>query len=183
MKVVPYTRWSRKKQKGFIKMVPAQKIVKFTMGKGREFNDGKFPYVLTVVNDENTKIQVRHNALEACRQVLNKKLNEATNGQFFLKVVPFPHHIQRENRMLTGAGADRMQTGMQLSFGKAIAKAAILKKDAPVFIIAVPNEKAVRVARATIKEIKSKLPMKIRIDLTDLTKEEEPKTKKAPKKE
>jgi large subunit ribosomal protein L10e len=179
MKVVPYTRWSRKKQKAFIKMVPPQKIVKFSMGNGGDFNEGKFPLILTVVNGEKVQVQVRHNALEACRQVLNKKINEATNGQFFLKVVPFPHHIQRENRMLTGAGADRLSSGMQLSFGKAIAKAALLKKEAPLFIIALPNEKAVRAARATIKEIKSKLPLKIRVDFKDLTKEKVKEDKKA----
>lgn len=183
MKVVPYTRWSRRKQKAFIKMVPAQKIVKFTMGKGGDYNSGKLPLVLTVVNAEKTQIQVRHNALEACRQVLNKKLNEALNGQYFLKVVPFPHHIQRENKMLTGAGADRMQTGMQLSFGKAIAKAALLKKEAPLFIIAVSTEKGIRVARKALKEIKSKLPLKMRIDFKDLTKETKPEVKKESKKE
>jgi large subunit ribosomal protein L10e len=114
---------------------------------------------------------------------LNKKLNEALNGQYFLKVVPFPHHIQRENKMLTGAGADRMQTGMQLSFGKAIAKAALLKKEAPLFIIAVSTEKGIRVARKALKEIKSKLPLKMRIDFKDLTKETKPEVKKESKKE
>jgi large subunit ribosomal protein L10e len=183
MKVVPYTRWSRRKQKAFIKMVPAQKIVKFSMGKGGDYESGKLPLVLTVVNAEGKRVQVRHNALEACRQVLNKKLNEALNGQYFLRVVPFPHHIQRENKMLTGAGADRMQTGMQLAFGKAIAKAALLKKDAPIFIIAVSTEKGVRVARQAIKEIRSKLPLKIRVEFKDLTKEAEPEDKKKPKKE
>jgi large subunit ribosomal protein L10e len=183
MKVVPYTRWSRRKQKAFIKMMPAQKIVKFSMGKGGEYNSGKLPLILTVVSAEKVQVQVRHNALEACRQVLNKKLNEALNGQYFLKVVPFPHHIQRENKMLTGAGADRMQTGMQLSFGKAIAKAALLKKEAPLFIIAVSTEKGIRVARKALKEIKSKLPLKMRIDFKDLTKETKPEVKKESKKE
>ncbi len=179
MKVVPYTRWSKRKQKGFIKMVPAQKIVKFAMGKGGEYNSGKLPLILTVVNAEKVQVQIRHNALEACRQVLNKKLNEALNGQYFLKVVPFPHHIQRENRMLTGAGADRLSSGMQLSFGKAIAKAALLKKEAPLFIIAVSTDKGVRVARSALKEIKSKLPLKIRVDFKDLTKEKVKENKTA----
>ncbi len=171
MKVVPYTRWSKRKQKAFIKMVPPQKIVKFSMGDGGSFNIGKFPFVLTLVNNEKVTIQIRDHALEACRQVLNKKINEALNGQFFLKVIPFPHHIQRENKMLTGAGADRMQTGMQLSYGKSISKAALVKKDAPIFQVAVGTDKGIRTTRAVMKEIRSKLPLKTRIEFTDLNQE------------
>ena len=79
------------------------------------------------------------------------------------KVIPFPHHIQRENKMLTGAGADRMQTGMQLSFGKPMGKAAILKKNGRIFVIAVQNEKAVQSARKLINQVKSKLPCRTKI--------------------
>ena len=42
-KVVPYTRVSKKKSKSYVKTVPHQKIVKFTMGNSGMFNDGKFP--------------------------------------------------------------------------------------------------------------------------------------------
>jgi len=159
--VVPYTRISKKRQKAFIKAVPPSKIVKFRMGNREGSEDGKFPHVLTFVTAEN--IQIRQNALEACRQFVNKKLDEGLNGQYYFKVVPFTHHIQRENKMLTGAGADRMQKGMQLSFGKTIAKAAILKKGAPIFEISVANQKATSLLRHILKQIKSKLPCKTRI--------------------
>ncbi len=62
-KVVPYTRVSKKRQKSFIKTVPQQKIVKFTMGKEPLFNQGKLPHCLTLVSTE--KVQMRHNAFEA----------------------------------------------------------------------------------------------------------------------
>jgi len=159
--VVPYTRTSKKKQKAYIKMIPPQKIVKFTMGREDLLRDGKLPYVLTMVSDE--KAQVRHNALEACRQYINKKLTTELNDQFVFKVIPFPHHIQRENKMLAGAGADRMQTGMQLSYGKAIGKAAIVKQGTRLFVLALPSEKAVAFARHALYQIKSKLPCKTRI--------------------
>lgn len=159
--VVPYTRISKKKSKSFIKTVPPQKIVKFTMGNSDLFNDGKLPYQLTVVAIE--KVQVRHNALEACRQYINKKLDKELAGQYLFKIIPFPHHIQRENKMITGAGADRMQTGMQLAFGRAMGKAAILKKDSPLFFIAVQNPKAVQVVRKVLKQISPKLPCKTRV--------------------
>ncbi len=160
-KVVPFTRISKKRQKSYVKTVPHQKIVKFTMGKEDLFNKGKLPYQLTVVSEE--KVQLRHNALEACRQFINKKIDKELGGQYLFKVIPFPHHIQRENKMLTGAGADRMQTGMQLSYGKSTGKAAILKKGSRIFFVAVPNEKAVFFVRKVLRQIKSKLPGKIKI--------------------
>ncbi len=164
--VTPFTRISKKRQKSFIKTLPPSKIVKFEMGKGSDFHKGKLIHFLTVVSLE--KVQIRHNALEACRQYINKKLDKELGGQYFFKIVPFPHHVQRENKMLTGAGADRMQTGMQLSYGKSVNKAAIVGKEKRIFEIAVTNIKAAAFARNVIKQIKPKLPCKIRIDYEKL---------------
>jgi len=160
-RVVPFTRISKRRQKSFIKTVPPQKIVKFSMGKERMFRAGKFPHHLTVISEE--RVQLRHNALEACRQFLNKKLDKELGGQYVFRVIVFPHHVQRENKMIVGAGADRMQTGMQLAFGKSAGKAALLKKGSKIFFIAVATEKAVVFARKTIKQLKSKFPGKIKI--------------------
>lgn len=166
--VVPFTRTSKRRQKAYIKVVPAQKIVKFNMGKESLIEEGKLPYVLTMVSTE--KVQIRHNALEACRQFINKKLDKELSGQYFFKVVPFPHHIQRENKMLTGAGADRMQTGMQLAFGKSVGKAALLKPKSEIFIVAVATPKAVSFTRKTLGQIKSKLPCKTKILFEEIKK-------------
>jgi len=160
-KVTPYTRVSKKKGKSYIKTVPQQKIVKFAMGKEKSFVNGKLPHVLTMISTEN--VQVRHNALEACRQFVNKKLETELKGQYYFRIIPYSHHVQRENRMLTGAGADRMQTGMQLSFGKSMGKSAIVKKNTSLFFVAVANPKAASFARKLYKQIKSKLPGKTRI--------------------
>lgn len=167
-KVVPYTRTSAKKNKSFIKTVPPQKIVKFKMGDEGLYNEGKLSFQLTVVADENA--QIRNNALEACRQFINKKLDDEVGGQYFFRVIPFPHHIQRENKMLTGAGADRMQTGMQLSFGKAIGKAAIVKPGTRIFILAVQTPKALDFARGILKQVKPKLPCRIKTLYEDFSK-------------
>jgi large subunit ribosomal protein L10e len=164
-KVLPFTRVSKKKQKSYIKTVPQQKIVKFTMGKESLYNEGKLPYQLTAIATE--KVQIRHNALEACRQYINKKLDKELSGQYLFKIIPFPHHIQRENKMLTAAGADRMQTGMQLAYGKAAGKAAILKPNDKIFFVAVPNQKAVSFLRKVFKQVKSKLPCKSKILYTE----------------
>ena len=159
--VVPYTRTSKQKKRAYVKAVPPSKIVKFSMGNLKGYEAGKLLHVLTLVTDE--PIQIRRNALEACRQYVNKKLDEELGLQYFFRVIPFTHHIQRENKMLTGAGADRMQKGMQLSFGKTIAKAAILRTGEPIFSAAVSNQKAVSFVRKTYKQVKSKLPCRTRM--------------------
>ncbi len=158
-KVTPFTRISKKKKKSYIKTVPPQKIVKFSMGNLKAYRAGKLPLVLKVLSTEN--VQIRHFALEACRQFINKKMDTELSGNYLFKVVPFPHHIQRENKMLTGAGADRMQTGMQLSYGKSADKAAIVKKGKTIFILALPDKAAMTLARKTIKQVRPKLPGKI----------------------
>ncbi|NMB66669.1 50S ribosomal protein L16 [Candidatus Woesearchaeota archaeon] len=159
--VVPYTRTSKRKQKAYVKVIPPSKIVKFTMGNLNAYKEGKFSKSLSLVMEE--KVQIRQNALEAVRQFINKKLDSLMKDQYLFKVIPYPHHIQRENKMLTGAGADRMQTGMQLSFGRPIAKAAILNKGNEVFSIHVSTDKNVSLARGLLKQIYAKIPGKKKI--------------------
>lgn len=165
-KVTPFTRISKKRQKSYIKTVPQQKIVKFTMGKEQLLEKGKLPHQLTLVAEE--KVQIRHNALEACRQFINKKLEKKFGNQYVFKVLVFPHHVQRENKLLTGAGADRMQTGMQLSYGKSMGKAAILKKGSGVFFIALQHKNSVAFGREILKQIKPKLPCKVKIEYKEV---------------
>ena len=163
----PYTRISKKKNKSYIKVVPPQKIVKFSMGDQKLIRNGKLPLKLTVYSTE--RVQVRHSALEACRQFLNKQLDTFSPGMFVFKVIPFPHHIQRENKMLTGAGADRMSTGMQLSFGKCISKTALLKNGSKLFEFYLPNQKVVSQTREAFHKVKPKLPGSIKMVFEDLS--------------
>ena len=161
MKVVPYTRTSKQKGLAYIKTVPPQAIVKFTMGNSQLYNEGKLPYQLTLIAIESG--QIRNNALEACRQFINHELEEKYMNQYLFRVVPYPHHIQRENKMLTGAGADRMSSGMQLSFGKAVGKAALVKPGTRVLFLAFSNQKAMIVARNLVRQCRPKLPLKTRM--------------------
>jgi len=167
-KVVPYTRVSKVKGKSFIKTVPQKKVVKFVMGNETLFIEGKLPHKLTLIAEE--KAQIRDNSLEACRQYLNKKLEKEFSGQYLFKVLVFPHHIQRENKMLTGAGADRMQTGMQLSFGKTLVRAALVNPGTKIFFVAVANPKAVSFSRNLFKDVKSKLPCKTKVVYEEIKK-------------
>ncbi len=167
--VVPFTRISKLKGKSYIKTVPPQAIVKFSMGYINLYRDGKLPHVLTLVSEENA--QVRHNALEASRQYLHKQLDTEFPGQYYFRVIPYPHHIQRENKMLTGAGSDRMQTGMQLSFGKSVGKAALVKEGGRIFMIAVPNDKGIKFVREIYSKVRPKLPCTTKVIYEMKTKE------------
>lgn len=154
--VVPFTRKSRQKKYSYIKVVPPSKIVKFTMGDEKGFKEGKYPYQLTIISAE--RVQIRHNALEACREYINKQMDKLLLGKYLFKIYPYPHHIQRENKMITGAGADRMQTGMALSFGKSMGRSALLKPGTRLFFFAVQSETALRVVRTALSEVRSKMP-------------------------
>jgi len=159
-KARPYTRKSKVRGKSYIRTVPNSMIVKFKMGDLKKFDKGKFPIVIEVVSKDD--IQVRDNAIESVRQFLNRFLVEKLGGsEFYLEAKVYPHHVLRENKMLTGAGSDRMQTGMSQSFGKTIGRAAFVKKGQVLFIIAVRSEKGEIEARKLIKSAKSRLPGRV----------------------
>lgn len=151
----PYTRKSKKRTKSYIKTVPNSKIVKFKMGDIKGFDKGDYPIILNIISKE--KIQLRDNAIEAVRQYLNRFLQLKLGKEFYLEAKIYPHHILRENKMLTGAGADRMQTGMSQSFGKTIGRAALVKPNQILYTIGIKNSKAETEARKLIKSIKARL--------------------------
>lgn len=157
----PYTRISKKRTKSYIKTVPNSMIVKFKMGDVKGFIKGAYPVQLHVVSKENC--QVRDNSIEAVRQFLNRFLQVKLGKEFYLGVQIYPHHILRENKMLTGAGADRMQTGMSRSFGKTMGRAAFVKPGQTIYIIGVKDAKAEIEARKLIRSIKARLPCKVSV--------------------
>ena len=152
----PYTRRSSVKNRNYIKTIPPQKVTKFYMGDINGYEQGKFKFILRLQSKEN--IQIRDNAIEAARQIINRVLEINFLGQFFFAVKVYPHHILRENKMLTGAGSDRMSTGMQLSFGKTMGRAALVNKDQDIFFIAVSSKKAVEAVRKALYSAKAKFP-------------------------
>jgi len=65
------------------------------------------------------KEQVSSEALEAARIAANKYMTKtAGKDTFHLRVRAHPFHVLRINKMLSCAGADRLQTGMRGAFGK-----------------------------------------------------------------
>ena len=148
-----YTRRSKVKSKSYIKAIPLSKIAKFSMGDAA--GAAKYPCVVDLVMLE--PIQLRDNSVEAARQQVHRHLDEKLKGNFYFIVSAYPHHILRENKMLTGAGADRMSTGMQRSFGKPVGIAAQIHAGGKVFSIACMKE-AVPFVRSTLEKIRPKIP-------------------------
>lgn len=102
--------------------VPGSKIVTFDMGNLNQ----EFPLELALVAEEGC--QIRHTALEAARVTINRRLmGQLGRMNFYLKIRVYPHHVLRENKQATGAGADRVSEGMRLAFGKAVGTAARVK--------------------------------------------------------
>jgi large subunit ribosomal protein L10e len=155
----PFTRKSKVRKKSYIKTVPNARIVKYKMGDLKGYDANKYPISIAVISKE--QVQIRDNSLEAVRQFLNRFLQTKIGKEFYLEVKVFPHHILRENKMLTGAGADRMQTGMSRAFGKTMGRAAMVKPGQPLFIIGVKTERDEIEARKLIKSAKARLPCQV----------------------
>ena len=157
----PYTRKSRVKGKSFIKAVPQNKIVRYYMGDQKK----KFDYIVNLVSKKD--VQIRHNALESCRMVVNRQLHEFLGMDYLFILRVYPHHVLRENKMLVGAGADRMQKGMQKAFGKAIGLSAQVKKKQPVFSV-LTNKKNIDLAKSALNKAKPRMPGQFSIELKEI---------------
>lgn len=154
----PYTRKSKFKKKGYIKTIPALKIVKFDLGNLRK----DFEKRVNLISKDH--IQIRQNALESARQLVNRRLHKFLGVNYHLKINPYPHHILRENKMLTGAGADRMQTGMQKSFGKPIGSAAQVKIGQAIITVFV-DERDVDTAKSALRLAIHRFPCKCSLEV------------------
>lgn len=147
-----YTRKSKVTAKGYIKAIPTNKITRFDMGDPKR----KFNTRIDFISKQD--IQLRHNAIESARMIVNRHLTEylGTVKDYFFKIRAHPHQILRENKMLTGAGADRMQTGMSHAFGRPTGLAAQVQRGNVVFSVFVDEKnkekgvKALNFAKARI---------------------------------
>ncbi len=149
-KGAPYTR------KEYIRASPPSKITKFTMGDTK----ASFPIQARLLSTQ--EVQIRHNALEAARVASNRVLMTKLGNAYIMRVVPYPHTILRENKMIFGAHADRLQDGMRKAFGKPVGIAARVRIGQPIIEIGV-NENAVEVAREALERGQDKLPIPCRI--------------------
>jgi len=157
-----YTRKSKYKSMAFIASVPPTKVVKFEYGNLQK----EFDTEVDLVSKE--AIQLRHNAIESARTVVIRHLDK-TGGNYRLQIRAIPHHVLRENKMITGAGADRMQKGMAQSFGKATGLASQLKKGKIIFAVKLDRAN-VPLAKEALTAATYRMCVKTEIQVKDLAK-------------
>lgn len=138
--------------KKYVRGVPGNKIVMYDMGN----KSVKFDLELHLINSE--ACQIRHMAIEAARQVVNRDLQKyLSRDDYHFRIRIHPHHVLRENKMMAFAGADRMQDGMRRSFGKPTDRAARVKAYSEVLTVSV-DAKHYEVAKKSLAKAISKLP-------------------------
>jgi large subunit ribosomal protein L10e len=169
-----YTRVSKNPGDSYITGIPGTKLNRMETGNLQ----AEFDTEISIATTED--IQIRSNALEASRVSVNKILEAGLGiNNFRLKVRVYPHHIIRENVMATGAGADRVQMGMRLSFGKPIGQAARIRVGQKIMTIYVnKSDQALALAKKAMKTANIKLPCKCVVTITTKKKKTAKKTEK-----
>jgi len=100
----------------------------------RSANVELFPTTLHLVSGEYE--QVSSEALEAGRIVINKYMTKiAGKDNFHMRVRAHPFHVLRINKMLSCAGADRLQQGMRGAWGKPYGLVARVNIDQILFSV------------------------------------------------
>jgi large subunit ribosomal protein L10e len=123
-----------------------------------------FPYCIHIVSDE--KEQVSAESLEAARIAANKYMTTVAGKDLFhLKIRAHPWHVLRINKMLSCAGADRLQTGMRGAFGKPYGKAARVKIGDPLMSMRVKKAN-IKQAFEALRRAKFKFPGRQKIGLS-----------------
>ncbi|KAG1537095.1 hypothetical protein G6F51_010580 [Rhizopus arrhizus] len=95
--------------------VPDAKLRIYDLGRKKASVDD-FPLCIHLVSNEYEQLSAE--ALEAGRICANKYMAK-TSGKdsFHMRIRVHPYHVTRINKMLSCAGADRLQTGMRGAFG------------------------------------------------------------------
>lgn len=106
----------------FCRGVPDPKIRIYDLGR-KKANVDDFPLCIHMVSNEYE--QLSGEALEAARICANKYMvKNCGKDAFHIRIRLHPFHVLRINKMLSCAGADRLQTGMRGAFGKPLGTVA-----------------------------------------------------------
>lgn len=143
----------------FIGGVPMNRIQQFEMGdRVRDF-----PVRVELLATERG--QVRHISMEAARISLARFLEKnCGKGNFHCKFRMYPHHVLRENKQATGAGADRVSMGMRQSFGKPVGTAARVEIGKPLVEVGV-EAKDFEKAKTALRKAAYKFPLPCRVEV------------------
>eukprot|EP01098_Paradermamoeba_levis_P007059 TRINITY_DN2934_c0_g1_i1.p1 TRINITY_DN2934_c0_g1~~TRINITY_DN2934_c0_g1_i1.p1 ORF type:complete len:236 (+),score=72.39 TRINITY_DN2934_c0_g1_i1:54-710(+) len=113
--------------------VPDAKIRIFDLGRKKAGVD-EFPFCAHLVSLEEE--QISSEALEAARICCNKYIVKmGGKDAFHMRVRVHPWHVLRINKMLSCAGADRLQTGMRGAFGKPVGTVARVTFEQIIFSV------------------------------------------------
>lgn len=144
----------------YITGIPGSKIAQHKMG-GIDDEPDDYPVQISLEVEE--ECQLRHGALESARLSANRHLiKELGEGNYKMILRKFPHHVLRENKQATGAGADRVSDGMRQAFGKPVGTAARIGNGDRVFTIWCDVEQAA-VAKDALRRAYNKLSPPCRI--------------------
>merc|ERR1712070_323316 len=145
--------------------VPDAKIRIYDLGRKKASVDD-FPYCAHLVSDELE--QVSSEALEACRIACNKYMTKSSGKDaFHMRIRVHPRHVLRINKMLSCAGADRLQSGMRGAFGKAYGKACRVKIGDPLISIRT-HAKWIPSCLEALRRAKMKFPGRQKIAISRL---------------
>merc|ERR1712183_230036 len=143
--------------------VPDPKIRIYDLGRKKASVDD-FPFAAHLCSDELE--QVGSEALEACRIACNKYMTKsAGKDAFHIRIRVHPFHVIRINKMLSCAGADRLQTGMRGAFGKTYGKAARVNIGQVLISVRLKEDKCPQAVEA-LRRAKFKFPGRQKIHVS-----------------
>lgn len=144
--------------------VPEPKIKIHDLGN-KKASCLEFPLCVNLVSDAHE--QLSSEALEAARITANKyMILNAGKDNFHMRVNVHPYHVMRIHKMLTCAGADRLQTGMRGAFGKPYGLAARINFGQKIISIRTKDQYKAAACEA-LRRAKFKFPGKYNVEVSN----------------
>merc|ERR1711970_124600 len=120
-----------------------------------------FSACIHMVSDEYQ--QISSEALEAARIAANKYMVTNAGKDFFhIRVRPHPFHVLRINKMLSCAGADRLQTGMRGAYGKSYGTVARVDIGQVLMLVRTKEDK-VAIATEALRQARCKFAGRMKV--------------------
>merc|ERR1712178_115099 len=139
----------------FCRGVPDPKIRIYDLGRKKAGVD-EFPLCIQMVSNELEQLSAE--ALEAARICANKYMVKFMGKDaFHMRIRVHPFHVVRINKVLSCAGADRLQTGMRGAFGKPQGLVARVNIGQPLMSIRIKPHH-VAAAQEALRRAKFKFP-------------------------
>ncbi len=145
-------------RKQYMGGVPQIRISAWDVGDLRT----RFPLKVHLIAKE--PCQIRHIALEAARISANRYISKKAGNAYHLKLRLYPHNVLRENKIATGAGADRISQGMRAAFGRPVGTAARVQAGTKIMTIET-TEANLAHAKVALRKAGVKLPTPWRFEV------------------